>query len=670
MIRESKRIFMNRGHEKPTLAWPPGIRARIVGIVCIGAAGMAAAGFAEHRASSKLEVLSQEISAHHALLSGLYGFGKSVDSAHIQFVRFLRSGDIADLLQSEHWLATTQAQLKLIRDAAHSSEKLEQEKKLATALASISSAVSAVVPPGQRSGPSSLPALTDALDAARQKVGGIAEDFARRSSDTARLAVAGHLYRMLRNDAVSRNLPDRMQMFEMSYALEDAKMALPPQDQAAAAVIDSFDRAFSAWLAAASSAAGNAAVARDVFSILAPIIREIETANTVAAAELVKSRAAAAAELAVQLWAALALVFALSLGFALLVGRSITRPLDDIRSAMSGLSSGDVTARIPHTQAGHEIGSMARSVAVFQQAMREREHLIESQRTDASRQTVRSDGLASAVGSFNQSIGATQLRLSSASDALNGFADRLISVSGKLESNMRTAREASGGTAGRTSSLADAADELSRSITEISQQITVANEAVRSATLAGVAAEQRMAALQASASEIGTVVSLINDIAGRTNLLALNATIEAARAGAAGRGFAVVAEEIKSLANQTGDATGEITALIGAIQASAGEGAAGVRALSQRLQNIEVSAATVGAAVEQQDASVGEIARVAADLSATARDASSASSEAFAVSAETVAMAQGIAALASGLSEARSSFDAETQRFIATVKAA
>jgi len=77
---------------------------------------------------------------------------------------------------------------------------------------------------------------------------------------------------------------------------------------------------------------------------------------------------------------------------------------------------------------------------------------------------------------------------------------------------------------------------------------------------------QQVNLLDETAKEIGTIINVIRSISDQTNLLALNAAIEAARAGEAGRGFAVVADEVRQLAQRTGDATGEIETMISQVQ--------------------------------------------------------------------------------------------------------
>jgi methyl-accepting chemotaxis protein len=83
----------------------------------------------------------------------------------------------------------------------------------------------------------------------------------------------------------------------------------------------------------------------------------------------------------------------------------------------------------------------------------------------------------------------------------------------------------------------------------------------RSGEIAGQAISA-MADIEASAEKIGQIIGVIDEIAFQTNLLALNAGIEAARAGESGRGFAVVAQEVRALAQRSGEAAREIKQLV------------------------------------------------------------------------------------------------------------
>jgi len=166
--------------------------------------------------------------------------------------------------------------------------------------------------------------------------------------------------------------------------------------------------------------------------------------------------------------------------------------------------------------------------------------------------------------------------------------------------------------------VAAAAEELSASIAEIAGQVSRAADASAAASEEAVRTDDTVKALVKAAGHITAVVKLIEEIASQTNLLALNATIEAARAGEAGKGFTVVANEVKSLAQQTANATGQITAQITAVQDEASRMVEAITRITDMTRDSQQVTAAMSAAVTEQDTATREIAtqisRVVADI--------------------------------------------------------
>ena len=181
---------------------------------------------------------------------------------------------------------------------------------------------------------------------------------------------------------------------------------------------------------------------------------------------------------------------------------------------------------------------------------------------------------------------------------------------------------------------------------------------------------QAMDGLVGAASRIGEVVNLINEIAGQTNLLALNATIEAARAGEAGKGFAVVAQEVKNLANQTAKATEEISAQIDAIQSETGAAAAAIGRIGETISDINDTATSVAASMEEQGAATREIALNVKDASDGARTASTNSAAVAAAAGHSGGAAADVLRSAGDLIERSATLKMQIDMFLDKVRSA
>ena len=163
-----------------------------------------------------------------------------------------------------------------------------------------------------------------------------------------------------------------------------------------------------------------------------------------------------------------------------------------------------------------------------------------------------------------------------------------------------------------------ASKDLSASAEQVDTQIHQTAMIAAQAVVDARRSRDTIETLVTEAAAIGSVVTMINQIASRTNLLALNATIEAARAGEAGRGFTVVASEVKELASQTIQATAQIRAKIEAIQQATNEAATAISSVSVVVNDVHGIARTITAAAESQRVATQKIATEMADVASGA----------------------------------------------------
>lgn len=353
-------------------------------------------------------------------------------------------------------------------------------------------------------------------------------------------------------------------------------------------------------------------------------------------------------------------------------GQRIASTIARMTRAMQNLAAGDFSVVLPGLGRTDEVGDMAQAVETFKiraQEKAEQELQAKMQQELVAREARKAD-MTRLADEFESAVGQMIETVSTASMELETAATSLTTTAERSQQLTKTVALASENASTNVHSVASATEEMSTSVQEISRQVQ------DSARIAGEAVQQaentnrQVSELLSAASRIGEVVQLINSIARQTNLLALNATIEAARAGSAGRGFAVVASEVKALAEQTAQATEEISQQVGGIQGATKQSALAIEAIGGTIRRMSEIASTIAAAVEQQGAATQEIARNVQHTAQGTQQVSSCIVDVQRGASETRTASAQVLSAAQSLSSGSNQLKLDVVQFLETIRAA
>ena len=353
-----------------------------------------------------------------------------------------------------------------------------------------------------------------------------------------------------------------------------------------------------------------------------------------------------------------------------LIVRGVSRPITAMTSMMRRLAGRDMAVEIAGQQRKDEIGAMAVAVQVFKDNMLAADRLAAEQAEKDAATVTHARAIEALTRTFEARVGEMVGAVASAATEMEATARSMVATAEQTNQQSTTVAVASEQTSVNVQTVATATEELSSSVQEIGRHVA------RSTQVAGKAVEEAkhtdatVQRLAAGAQKIGEVVTIIHDIAGKTNLLALNATIEAARAGDAGKGFAVVASEVKALANQTGKATEEISSQIVQIQEATWQTVTAIQNIAGTIAEINEIAASIASAVEQQSAATQEISRNVHEAARGTQEVSSNIAGVKQAATDTGAAADQVLGAAQLVSRQAEELSGEVGHFIADVKAA
>jgi methyl-accepting chemotaxis protein len=296
-----------------------------------------------------------------------------------------------------------------------------------------------------------------------------------------------------------------------------------------------------------------------------------------------------------------------TVGAGLLIAVSVTGPMQKLIAMLRDIAEGegDLTRRLS-ANSRDEVGQVSHWFNVFVEKIQKIVGDIASGATTLS-------------GSAEE-LSATSTQIAASAEEMSSQSTTVAASTEQASQNVRTISSSAEQMSSSVSTVAASIEQMTASINEVARNCQKELEIASSANTQARDAKETMERLTTAAQQIGAVVKVINDIADQTNLLALNATIEAASAGEAGKGFAVVANEVKELAKQTAEATGQISEQVEEIQKSSSLSHDALNAIAGVIDEINGISHSITSAIEEQSATVDEISKSMGSTSDGARE--------------------------------------------------